>query len=184
MANLTQANRKTIVNRAIIAAYTPKKVAQDKAEAAQAMQCYNAVFPKKIREQASLMPAGWLRDDNCLRFNAMGYEAKLCMEEKVRVPSSNYGCQRLGNLEPELGQKVQEFLRDKEKMREEVTRSEHKLTGFLEQFKTFKQMQQAWPEGEQFYKDLNAERTPQQLPAVITSEINAMLGLDKKKGAK
>ena len=58
-----------------------------------------------------------------------------------------------------------------------IDRPEAKNSADMEHFK---QLREAWPEGEKFYQDYDSSRTASNVPAVITKEINAMLGLESQ----
>jgi putative DNA base modification enzyme with NMAD domain len=182
MSRLTQTIREKIVNKAVNAAFDPKIEAFKKQEAKLGIECYNAVFPKKVRDIISQVPEGWLRTCDCLRFNAGGWNVTLCVGKQMPTPASNH-CQMLGNIDGELGEKVQVHSQEKRKLDEERYAAQKKLLGFLEGFNTFKQLREAWPEGEKFFKEFDAERVSPNVPAVVTKEINAMLGLKAKVAA-
>lgn len=176
MATLTKDIRDRIRNKAIDATFIPKSEEIKKREAKLAIECYNHVFPKKVRDVVAQVPDGWLRSCTCLRFNAGGWDISLNAGKGMRTPQSS-GCGRLGDIAGELADKVQAFSQDKKALNEEYSRARAKMLGFLEQFKTFKKLEEAWPEGKKFYKEFDAERPSANVPAVITKEINTMLGL-------
>ena len=176
MSRLTQYIREQIVNKATKAAFDPKVEALQKREAKLGIECYNAVFPKKVRDIISQVPEGWLRTCDCLRFNAGGWTVRLCVGKQMPTPDSN-SCGMLGNIDGELAEKVQAFSQEQKKLNDERHAAKIKLAGFLEGFNTFKQLREAWPEGEKFFKEFDAERVAPSVPAVVTKEINDMLGL-------
>jgi hypothetical protein len=181
MTRLTQTTREQIVNKATKAAFDPRVEALQKREAKLGIECYNAVFPKKVRDILSQVPEGWLRTCDCLRFNAGGWNVNLCVGKQMPTPATSH-CSMLGNIDGELGEKVQAHSQEKRKLDEERYAAKTKLQGFLEGFNTFKQLREAWPEGEKFFKEFDAERISPNVPAVVTKEINDMLGL-KAQGA-
>jgi hypothetical protein len=147
-----------------------------------AIECYNFLFPKKIRDLVAAVPAEWFRTCSCLRFNANGWSVSLNAGKEMPTPASN-GCGNLGSLTGELAERVQAHVTEKRTMDSEYASARAKMLGFLEQFTTFKKLEEAWPEGKKFYQDFNADRPSANVPAVITKEINAMLGLKDKKVA-
>lgn len=176
MAHLTKEIRERICNKATKATFEPKRDAMLKREQKLAIECYNHVFPKNIRDIIAKVPEGWLRTCNCLRFNANGWEVSLNAGKEMSTPNINT-CSRLGNLTGDLAKKVQDFSQEKKTMNDDWRQANVKMLGFLEQFRTFKTLEEAWPEGKKFYKEFDAERTAKNLPAVITKEINEMLGI-------
>jgi hypothetical protein len=62
-------------------------------------------------------------------------------------------------------------------LREERWRAVSEMGGFLAQFKSIKQMREAWPEGEPFYAEYDVERKEGGMPAVRVAEINKLLNL-------
>lgn len=182
MSRLTQHIREQIVNTATSAAFDSKLEAMKKREAKLGIECYNTIFPKKVRDVISQVPEGWLRSCDCLRFNAGGWQVQLCVGKQMPTPAYN-GCGMLGSIDGELAEKVQAYSQDEKQLKEERRSAQIKLLGFLEGFNTFKQLRDAWPEGEKFFKQFDAERVAPNVPAVVTKEINAMLGLSKKEAS-
>lgn len=179
MSRLTQNIRERICNRAITAAFKEREESRAAAEIALGMEAYQAAFPEKERVAAAAMPEGWLRLDRCLRFNANGWNVTLRVNPGVPVPSAEYGCRNLASLTGELADRVQRHAQDEENLRDERRKAERELSGFLDQFKTIKQMREAWPEGEPFYAEFDVDRKPTGVPAVRVAEINALLGIQQ-----
>lgn len=179
MSKLTKGIRERICRKAASAIYQPKADELKKREAKLAIECYNHVFPKKVRDAVALVPGAWFRTCNCLRFNAGGWNVTLCAGKEMPTPVSS-GCGVLGNIDGELAKKVQDYSQEKKATEEEHRLAYHKLVGFLEQFTTFKKLEEAWPEGKKFYAEFNADRPSINVPAVITKEINDMFGLKAK----
>lgn len=182
MSRLTQDIRDRIRNKAVDATFKPKSEEIRKREAKLGVECYNAVFPKKIRDAVALVPDGWLRTCSCLRFNAGGWNVGLNVGKELPTPQSS-GCGVLGNLSGDLADKVQAFAQEKNQLQEDFSAARVKMLGFLEGFTTFKKLEEAWPEGKKFYAEFNADRPSKNVPAVITKEINDMLGI-KARGIK
>ena len=177
MSRLTQSIRETIKNRAIKAAFAEREQAMKDAESLLGIEAYESVFPQVIRDQAAAMPDGWLRQDSCLRFNASGWNVTLTLKEGVPVPSARYGCEVLASLTGDLAERVQARKTASEKLREQRYSAERELAGFLEQFKSFKSMREAWPEGKPFYESFDVEAPKGGVPAVRVAEINKLLNI-------
>lgn len=183
MTTLTKEMRSQITRAAILEAYKKKFDDMAKLESRLAIEAYNHIFPKKVRDQALAMPDKWVRLDSCLRINAGGWDLQLHCEKSLPVPYTGGGCGRLGSISGDLAIKIQDFSTAKKQAKEDYRNAEIKLTGFLSSFTTVKRLKDAWPEGKKYYESFDVTRNPDQLPAVITTEINAMLGLKSKKGA-
>lgn len=179
MSQLTKDLREKIARKAANATFDPKKDDLKKRENKLAIECYNHVFPKKVRDAIAGVPEGWLRTCDCLKFNASGWTVTLNAGKQMPTPANSY-CSLLGSIDGELGKKVQDFSQDKKTLEDDWRTAAIKLIGFLEQFRNFKKLEEAWPEGKKFYAEYNAERSAANVPAVITKEINAMLGLKDK----
>lgn len=176
---LTNMDRSDIVERAM--AFTFSKMEQDlkSLEGTLARAAYESVFPATIRKQAYVMPDGWLRRDGCLRFNVVGMDIRLNLEEgkEVPVPYNRQGCGRIGTIEAgELADKIQDFLARNEKLKKERHQLRHSLSAMLGQVNTLRALAAAWPQGQSFYECLNKEPAIR-LPALQVSEINKMIGL-------
>jgi hypothetical protein len=179
MSKLTKDLRERIAKRAVNDSYQSKADELKKREAKLGIECYNHVFPKKVRDAISSVPEGWLRTCSCLRFNAGGWNVNLNVGKEMATPAASH-CSMLGNIDGELAEKVQAYSQEKKTAEEAHRIAYHKLVGFLEQFTTFKKLEEAWPEGKKFYAEFNADRPNSGVPAVITKEINDMLGLKAK----
>lgn len=178
---LTQEIKGNIVNKAIADKYEPIVADMLKREHKLAQQCYNSVYTKSVRDAVAVVPEGWFRLDSCLRFNAGGYDVRLEAGEKYRTPHQT-SCYRLGNIDGELADKVKKLVEEKKSTNDEANRDRTKLAGFLAQFNTFKQLHTSWPEGKKFYEKYDIENPVKAgVPAVITEEINSMLGIKPKK---
>jgi hypothetical protein len=176
MVNITKDIRERIAKKAVFATFQPKKDAIVKRENKLAIECYNAVFPKNIRDVVFKVPPEWLQHCVCLRFNVNGWNIYLNAGKQMATPQSSK-CESLGTLTGELATRVQDFSQEKKTLEEDYDSAQVKLLGFLEQFRTFKKLKEAWPEGEKFYKEFDVERPSANVPAVITKDINTMLGL-------
>lgn len=176
MTRITNEVRNTIGFRALTTAFKERKENIAKSEDQLAIECYDSVFPKKLQTLLAELPKEWVRRDKCLRFNANGWNVLLNSQTSLPVPYG-HGCSILGSLGEDLAKRVQQFSQQRETIRTEYTTASNKLSGFLARFNTFNQLKEAWPEGEEFYKDLGTGRSSPSVPAVVTSEINTMLGL-------
>ena len=176
MANITNKIRESIARKAVNATFQPKKDDLTKRENKLAIECYNAVFPKSIRDIVAKIPENWLRQCSSLQFNANGSTVTLNAGKNMSTPFSSI-CARLGNLEGDLAERVQNFSQEKKTLDEDWRSAFTKMYGFLEQFRTFKRLEESWPEGKKFYKKFDAERLSSNVPAVITKDINTMLGI-------
>lgn len=176
MTKLTNFMREQIKNAAVESIFEPKRKVIKKWEHKLAQKCYNSIYPLSLRKQADAMPKEWIRRDQCLRFNANGWTVELYAEEVLPVPHSAQ-CRILGAVTGELGEEVQKYSQDWESHKRERTAAGNKLRGFLTNFNTFKQLREGWPEGKKFYQAHDAETAKVPLPAIITQEINNLLGL-------
>ncbi len=176
MTRITNTIREKICRRAVAAAFSSRENALAEQSNALALEAYASVFAEAVRQQASAMPRDWMNYDSCLRFNADGWNVKLQLAEAAPVPHSSM-CRTLGSLTGDLAVRVQSQATSEETLRKEKWRTEHETTGFLEQFKSFKQMRESWPEGEPFYKEFDIERPQGGVPAVRVAEINRLLNI-------
>lgn len=179
MTRLTQNIRERICRRAITAAFKDREAALKEQEHTLGMECYQAVIPESERKAAAAMPEGWLQMDACLRFNANGWDARLCVTSPVPVPNNKGYCRSLGSLTGDLAERVQAHLQEEKGLKEARIKAEMELSGFLEQFKTYKQLREAWPEGEPFYAEFDVEPKAGGVPAVRVAEINKLLNLSE-----
>jgi di/tripeptidase len=182
MGKLSQKIREMIRDKAVTESFQPRADALKKREAKLAVECYNAVFPKKVRDAVSQVPEAWFLSCACLRFNAAGWNVTLTAEKKMPTPFS-HGCANLGSLTGDLADKAQAIAQEKTTLEEEFRSAKAKMLAFLEGFASFKQLREAWPEGKKFYADFDVEHVAPGVPAVITTEINNMLGLKRAKAA-
>lgn len=187
MTTLTNSMRDSILSRAISEAFAVREKVIAGAEEALAIKCYKAVMPADEIKAAKAMKPGWIRQDRCLRFNAGGYSVNLCMRSRegeedrgLPVKYSN-SCNQIGAVTGELAAEVQKFSHAKEQMKTEREQARNKMRAFLYSFTTINKIKEAWPEGKKFYGMFDVERKKDNLPAIVTKEINAMLGLKSTK---
>ena len=179
MTRITQHIREKINYQAVNTAFAEREAAMGEASHALGMEAYEASFPKAVRQQAEAMPDGWLRLDKCLRFNANGWNVTLSVKVGVPVPSAMHNCQTIAALTGDLGERVQAHKTAGEKLRSEKRAAEQEMSGFLEQFRSIKQMREAWPEGAPFYAAFETERKAANLPAIRVQKINELLNLEQ-----
>lgn len=179
MSRLTKDLRSSIASNAVNATFKPRQEELKKEEIALAIECYNSLFPEKVRRAVARVPKEWIRTCSCLQFNANGWRISLNAGKEMPTPAMS-GCGNLGSITGELGEKVQTFSQKGKTLNEEWRTALRKMEGFLEQFGSFKKLEEAWPEGKKFYEKYNAERPSTNVPAVITKEINDMLGIKVK----
>jgi len=181
--------RDTIIQEVVETTTKKEAEALKKREQAFAMQCYNHVFSKTIRDRMEGLPRGFLPEDKCLRFNLLGMNIQLNVSEAVRVPyrvdagdgelsSYRNGCQRLGNIADEaLAEKFKTLHADKEAHKERVNKIARETKALLYSLHTYPQLEKTWPEGKKFYSKYAPKNGESQLPAVLISELNKTLGL-------
>jgi hypothetical protein len=184
MGRLTTAARQVIAERAVRHAFAEREAALKKAEDLLAREAFDAVVPVAEQKLAKKLPEYWLRRDDCLRFNAGGYDVTLSViGEGLPVPYApdgsrgGYSCNRLGNIpHGDLCDRIQAHVKASDEIKLE-RRSAYKATlAMLEAIQTTNKLREVWPEGEQFFLDY-ADAVAPSLPAIRVSEVNALLGL-------
>lgn len=168
-----------IITACLESIYKEQEVSLKKVEQQLALDCYNTIFPKDVVKKVNALPEGWVREDSCLILNAAGWSVTLHAKEKVRVPHTN-NCRQIGSVTGELAERVQQLSQDKKKLTETRARNFAQLSSFLQNFKTLATLQQAWPEGEPFYKKYLESRSSTEVPAIYVAQLNESLGLTKK----
>jgi hypothetical protein len=176
---LTQETIRIISSRALEAAFKQRFDDIRQQEHDLAMACWEHVFPAEARNHALAAPSGWIRQDKCLRFN-MGYrQTTLNLKDaSVPVPHSS-DCRVLGTINDEtLNQRFTDFERDKNALRSEQERANQGLFSLLNSAKTMKRLAEIWPEGLPFYeRELEVAKRSVSVPAVISEDVNKLLGL-------
>ena len=177
MSKITKDQKEKIARRAAEFAFKKRKEVTARREAKLAVECYNHIFAKKIRDAINACPDGWLRKCKCLQFNVGGWSVTLCSESEYPTPYSNH-CGNLGNIPAgELCDKVQAHVQEVAKNKEDYSKLYYKILSMLTSFNSFKAMRENWVEGVEFYKDMDVDRVSPQLPANIISDINKQIGL-------
>lgn len=185
---LTNQLRDKIVQDVVDAVTGKEKADLIKRENALAIQLYNDLYPKKIRDLMAGLPDGFMPEDKCLRFNLGGMNIQIKAKEKVRVPwnplpdgrESDYrnSCQRLGNIaNDELQAKYLTLHADKEKHTERTNKVGSETKALLYSLHTYGQLVKTWPEGAKFYSKYEPVDGESQLPAILISELNKTLGI-------
>ena len=147
-----------------------------------AVECWEHVFPKYVRDAALLMPEDWFRRDDCLRFNAGGWTALLSHSKGLPVPYRS-GCGILGSLTGELADRVRAFVVERDNKKAERAKALRDLTAAILAARTYKQLAVAWPEGLPYFKDYLPKKKgePSTAIAVPFAKINEVLGLPAKE---
>lgn len=174
---LTKTIRESIVRKATNEAFQKERDALLVEEHKIGLTLYKSVFDKKVLTAVNKLPKTWLRMDDCLRFNSGGMELRFDVKPAVPVPSERGYCQRLGTLTPEMADVAQAFANKKEDAVARYNRAKRELMALLDSVSTFKKLKEVWPEGADYYTTFDVERTITNVPAVVVSEINKMLGI-------
>jgi hypothetical protein len=175
---LTEGHRRSITNAAIGKRFNPIKAALDKTEDAIGRKLYAQVFPVAERKAAAALADRWRKVDACLRFNVGGYTLLFTLQGGgVPVPVNNAGyCQSLGSISDEvLVNSARAHADAVETYKKQRRDAENALAGLLASASTIKALYTIWPEGQPFYRDIQAPPSTQIAP--IIANVNAMLGL-------
>jgi len=103
--------------------------------------------------------------------------------QALPVKSSDSGyCQRLGDISDEkLRDKYQAYYKDVEALKEKSRSIERQAKALLYSVTTFKKLEEIWPEGKKFYAQFKQQFSAIAVPAVMTKELNALIGIKEKK---
>lgn len=186
MGKLTNNQRDTIAKRAARSKYPQKRgyfllEEQDKL----AREVYDILVPKKVRDALASLPSGWLGKS---RFVAFVYEsgsrvAALNLDvgdnEENLLPSKGHYIP-LGIIKGELAERVANLETRCADVKIKHDALRQSVNVMVSSVSTFAQLRKVWPEGAEFYADLDNEPAAYGLPAVQISEINAALGLPRE----
>jgi hypothetical protein len=179
---LTNSIRDSIIRSMALAAIEKEKAALTKREHAIALKLWKAAYPAPERAAASKLAEGWIRMDKCLRFNLCGMDIRVDAAEPLPVKSSVSGfCQRLGNDE-KLREEYLAYHAGTEDMKKKARDVERQAKALLYSVTTFKKLEETWPEGKKFYDKFRPASEVAGVPAVLTQDLNALMGI-KAKGA-
>lgn len=176
---LTNDDRDLIVAKAVKKGFAERTKAVADKEHDLALAAYEHIFPLAERKAAAALPKRWASYDGCLRlvFTFKRIVLSLRAGEEVPVPANGGYCRELGTItDAGLNERFDILMADKDALKADIQKTSASLKGVLYRAKTLRQLEEAWPEGKQFYEHLApAERAP--VPALQMSEINAALGL-------
>jgi hypothetical protein len=176
---LTQETIRIISGRALKAAFKQRLDDIRQQEHDLAMACWEHVFTADARNHALAAPTGWIRQDRCLRFN-MGFRQTTLNLNNTSVPvPHSTDCRTLGTIHDEtLNQRFTDFERDRNALQSERERANQGLFSLLNSAKTMKRLAEIWPEGLPFYeRELEVSKRAASVPAVISEDVNKLLGL-------
>ncbi|OYW51807.1 MAG: hypothetical protein B7Z29_21190 [Hyphomicrobium sp. 12-62-95] len=187
MTRLTNDIRGAIHKAAVTAAFAEREAAMKAAEAALAVEAYEATFSEDVLALVAKVPANWFRKDRCLNFNVGGLRIRLNTSDYgLPVPYQSaggrgYGChEEIGTVMPgDLCDRIQAHAKAKEALRDQYKRAEKDLEMLLLSISTVNKLKEVWPEGEPFYSRFLDTRAPS-LPAIRFAEVNKVLGLEPK----
>lgn len=186
MTRLTNSARESIALVAVAHSFDPKAEALAVTENDLAREAYASLIPDAERAIVEALPQGWVRRDECLRFNAAGYSVRLrTTGEALPVPyrprgsdHGGYGCNEIGTIpHGDLADRIQAHAQAVEDMRVARRRAYNATLKMLSTVSTVKRLREAWPEGALFYSAYENDNTAVALPAVRVDEVNAMLGI-------
>jgi hypothetical protein len=177
-----------IVGRALHAAFHERQQALRQAEHDLAMAAWEHLFPAEERAAALAMPKRWVRMDKCLQVT-FGYRRTSLdlIGDGVPVPASD-GCARLGTVyDREAGAVLHERFMDLERakaaLNTERDAARGALYGLMKSARSLKRLAEIWPQGEAFYlAELQHARLQASVPAVVSDEVNKLLGLPQAAG--
>lgn len=186
---LTNNLRDTIIAEVVEVTTSKTRDTLEKRSQALALQLYNHLYSKTLRDQMNKLPRGYMPEDRCLRFNLGGMNIQINTATPVRVPyapeapenalaSHRNGCQRLGNIaNEELQQKYLTLHADKQAHTENVQKVRAQTKALLYSLHTYPQLEKTWPEGKKFYGKYAPKNGDSQLPAVLIADLNKTLGI-------
>ncbi|MGN6661601.1 MAG: Nmad5 family putative nucleotide modification protein [Achromobacter mucicolens] len=190
--NLNKTNREEIILRAIAAAFSKR----DKAHQAERTAFADALYTHthgSIEKAAMKLPQEWrvMRDGfeiACDGFrtwgNKDGAPRKFTTSKSHPYPVHNYGM----NVEQEhpLYSRAQAIVDEHNAIERGKEALRAKLHALVHSFNTVEKLQAAWPEGAKFMPDEPEKPANLPVPANLSEEINAMMGIrpSKAKAAK
>lgn len=176
MARLTSDIRRLVADRALRAAFEPREKTLALEEDVWARRLYELAFAPKVRTAARSLSDKWVRRSNIFRVNFCGLSLTLrVLGDHLPLPGySDYdvaGTVSDKSLEIEL----HKFLDKQKNTKEEKKAAENTLRSMLAAIPTSGKLEEIWPEGREFYKDMDLRKND--LPMIMTSDLNRMLGL-------
>lgn len=176
---LSNAMRDGIIDRAIDVSFKTRKDELTSRENSLALRCYNEATPASVLKSIEVFPDKDKYFKRCseLKFNAGGYQIKLRLDKPfvVRIDLGYYDVYHIIK-DAGLSEEVRKYANDLETYKSERNKAQSALKALVYSFNTLKTLQDAWPEGNPFYKQY-LDKNNVALPTVVFDDINKTLGL-------
>lgn len=179
--NLTNAIREEIIRDVIFKTFEKDEKELKKREDKIGRAAYNKLYSTTERELAAKLPQGWVKQDDCLKFNIAGMNMNFNLLSSLPVKTPVEYCARLGNISDEkIKQDALDLHADKERLAEKKNKLRGQLHSVLYGVNTYKRLCETWPEGLKFYSKYKPKGENSLLPAIRVNELNETLGLKAK----
>jgi len=176
---LTNEIRDKIIGAMAVDTCAKEKEKLNKRENQIGVKLWKHVYSKAERDKAAALDKGWIRMDGCLRFNLNGMNIKVAVSPPLPVKSTaNDYCQRLGDISDDtLRDEYLAWHADTEALKVKHNQIRSQARSLLYSVSTYKGLEKAWPEGKKFYEKFKPINETSGVPATLTADLNALVGI-------
>lgn len=172
---LNSENRQSIANRAMKSkAFEDRETELAFRSNALAVEVYGFLFAAVIRKAAATLNDKWVHYRTQMNVNVSGPTIALYFDKPMPLPDNHYavvGAVGAG----ELADRIMAYANDREALKQDREKAKAAVWALLNNVSTLESLQKVWPEGQQFYSDLEIRKPD--LPSVIGADINKILGV-------
>lgn len=173
-------HRAHVVTAAITSAFKQRREATLATEHVLALDCYAHVFAPDERAAVAALVSGWAKEVDSMQVSFRGNYYRLQCPRKLRIPYTMSTPSYVPRItDTALIERWERLEMVKTTLSDDVDRATAQLKVLLNQFGSLKSLSEGWPEGAEFYKDLQPPPDVA-LPVVQMTAINEMLGLTPK----
>jgi hypothetical protein len=132
------------------------------------------LYKPAVIKAADTVGDKWVSVRTTFKLNVGGAQIILHFTEPTALPYDQYGV--VGAVEPgDLADRIMTWAADAETLKADRKRARYAIEAMLNNVSTLETLQSVWPEGQQFYSDLEIRKPD--LPAVVGTDINKLLGV-------
>lgn len=152
-------------------------------EQALAQLVYDRIYEPVLQSKMYALPDGFLSEKSSVYVRCLGSSCfELGLKESKRVATSDaYNYQRpyfdFGGEDSAVTRRLAKFRDDNAALKRDRDTLRNTIQKMLAGITTLKRLQEEWPEGEEFYKDLASRKSLVNPPAVRGAELVKLMAL-------
>lgn len=175
---ITKAMREDITQRAVGSTFRKEAEALQKEENSLAERLYKEVYSPQERKHMEALGSRFIDTADRIRGNIRGQKITLHFGATKLVDQDN----KMFHMTPPtpsqaLSDDIYDFMERHKTYKDKRSKAEQQLEAMLETVVSFNKLRAVWPQGEKFYDMYDVDSEKPGVPALLVTELNAILGL-------